>query len=68
MSDLYNRTVKAETLGYAPNEINAALGDTIDSVIKNINKDIIVVVGGIYPTLLPDNLNRSFLHDILFQE
>ena len=38
MSDLYNRAVKAETLGYAPSEINQALGETIDSVIKNINK------------------------------
>jgi hypothetical protein len=38
MSDLYSRIVKAETQGYAPAEINKALGETIDYVIKSINK------------------------------
>ena len=38
LSDLYNRTVYAETIGYTPAEINEALGKNLDSILKSINK------------------------------
>ena len=38
LSDLYNRKVYAETLGYTPVQINEALSKSLDPILKTINE------------------------------
>jgi hypothetical protein len=38
MGDLYNRIVTAKNLGYTPAEINQAMTETLDPILKNISQ------------------------------
>ena len=38
MGDLYNRMVTAKNLGYTPMEINDAMKETLDPILKNISR------------------------------
>ena len=38
MGDLYNRIVTSKNLGYTPAEINQAMTETLDPILKNISQ------------------------------